>query len=141
MGPTLKRRKMRCTIIAVSLAILYASASPITDEIVPEESLYALDDDLAEAHQTVNDMTAAGKSDKDCRKLVEETRKQVQTNVDSCQKIMDSLPKGDSCPDKAKTASRKPPRPRPTSILRTPSPKSPKPAARRSSSAPGHSAP
>jgi hypothetical protein len=77
------------------------------DEIVPEESLYALDDDLAEAQQTVNDMTAAGKSDKDCRKLVEETRKEVQTTVDSCQNIMDSLPKGDSCPEQGQDGVKK----------------------------------
>merc|ERR1712072_1616852 len=90
-------RKMRCTIFAVSLAIVYASASPIADSVVPEESYYAVDDDLAEAQQKINQMTAAGASDKDCRKLVTETRKEVQTNVDTCQKIMDGMPKGEQC--------------------------------------------
>merc|ERR1711981_560688 len=90
-------RKMRCTIFALSLAIVYASASPIADSVVPEDSYYAVDDDLSEAQQKINQMTAAGASDKDCRKLVTETRKDVQTNVDSCQKIVDAMPKGEHC--------------------------------------------
>merc|ERR1711977_497585 len=88
-----QNKKMRCSILFLSLAIIYASASPV-DEVVPEESLYALDDDLSEARSTIEQMTTAGKSDKDCRKLVEETRKEVQTNVDTCTKTMDALPKG-----------------------------------------------
>merc|ERR1711959_729239 len=91
------KRNMRCSIFALSLAIVYASASPIADSVVPEESYYAVDDDLAEAQQKINQMTAAGASDKDCRKLVTETRKEVQTNVDTCQKIMDGMPKGEQC--------------------------------------------
>merc|ERR1712110_1237277 len=59
-----------------------------------------LDDDLSEARSTIEQMTTAGKSDKDCRKLVEETRKEVQTNVDTCTKTMDALPKGEACPAK-----------------------------------------
>jgi len=90
---------MRCTILVLSLAIIYAWASPIAeDHIVPEESLFALDDDLSEAQQKINEMTAAGASDKDCRKLVTETRKDVQANVDACQKTLNALPRGDSCP-------------------------------------------
>merc|ERR1711959_816945 len=91
------KRNMRCSIFALSLAIVYASASPIADSVVPEESNYAVDDDLSEAQQKINQMTAAGASDKDCRKLVTETRKDVQTNVDSCQKIIDAMPKGEHC--------------------------------------------
>merc|ERR1711977_63127 len=94
-----QNKKMRCSILFLSLAIIYASASPV-DEVVPEESLYALDDDLSEARSTIEQMTTAGKSDKDCRKLVEETRKEVQTNVDTCTKTMDALPKGEACPAK-----------------------------------------
>merc|ERR1711896_4163 len=90
-------QNMRCSIFALSLAIVYASASPIADSVVPEESLYVVDDDLAEAQQKVNQMTSAGASDKDCRKLVTETRKDVQTNVDTCQKIIDAMPKGEHC--------------------------------------------
>merc|ERR1712224_578333 len=86
-------QKMRCIILAASLAI-YASAS---FDIVPEDSLYALDDDLAEARTTVDQMTTEGKSDKDCRKLVTETRKEVTTNVDACQKIMNGLANGSQC--------------------------------------------
>merc|ERR1712216_677402 len=88
---------MRCSIFALAFAIVYASASPIADSVVPEDSHYAVDDDLSEAQQKINQMTAAGASDKDCRKLVTETRKDVQTNVDSCQKIVDAMPKGEHC--------------------------------------------
>merc|ERR1711977_704577 len=91
------KRNMRCSIFALSLAIVYASASPIADSVVPEDSHYAVDDDLSEAQQKINQMTAAGASDKDCRKLVTETRKDVQTNVDSCQKTIDAMPKGEHC--------------------------------------------
>merc|ERR1712162_32663 len=90
---------MRCIILAVCLATIYVSASPV-DNVVPEENLFALDDDLAEAQQTVNEMTAAGKSDKDCRKLVTETRKDIETNVNNCQKNMDALPNGKECPSR-----------------------------------------
>merc|ERR1712091_600328 len=41
--------------------------------------------------------TTAGASDKDCRKLVTETRKDVQANVDNCQKTIDAMPKGEHC--------------------------------------------
>merc|ERR1711903_163905 len=99
MGAPTANKKLRCSILFLSLAIIYASASPV-DEVVPEESLYALDDDLSEARSTIEQMTTAGKSDKDCRKLVEETRKEVQTNVDTCTKTMDALPKGEACPAK-----------------------------------------
>merc|ERR1712139_455550 len=99
MGAPTANKKMRCSILLLSLAIIYASASPV-DEVIPEESLYALDDDLSEARSTIEQMTTAGKSDKDCRKLVEETRKEVQTNVDTCTKTMDALPKGEACPEK-----------------------------------------
>merc|ERR1711904_148201 len=103
MGAPIANKKMRCSILFLSLAIIYASASPV-DEVVPEESLYALDDDLSEARSTIEQMTTAGKSDKDCRKLVEETRKEVQTNVDTCTKTMDALPKGEACPAKGQAA-------------------------------------
>merc|ERR1711970_341794 len=92
---------MRCTILVLSLAIIYATASNMAeDHIIPEESLFALDDDLSEAQQKVNEMTAAGKSDKDCRKLVTETRKDIETNVNTCQKTMDALPNGKECPSR-----------------------------------------
>jgi len=67
-----------------------------TDAVVPDETLY-LDDDLAEAHQKIKEMTSAGANDKDCRKLVTETRKTVQTDVDTCQKTLNAMPNGDHC--------------------------------------------
>merc|ERR1711869_193055 len=104
MGFTTKttlKEIMRCTILVLSLAIIYATASPMAeDHIIPEESLFALDDDLSEAQQKVNEMTAAGKSDKDCRKLGTETRKDIETNVNTCQKNMDALHNGKECPSR-----------------------------------------
>jgi len=98
MGLSNTKANMRtATLIIVSLAIIYASASPIADSVVPEESLFALDDDLSEAQQKINQMTAEGASDKDCRKLVTETRKDIQINVDNCQKTIDAMPKGEHC--------------------------------------------
>merc|ERR1712124_115064 len=55
---------------------------------------------LSEAQQKINEMTAAGKSDKDCRKLVTETRKDIETNVNNCQKNMDALHNGKECPSR-----------------------------------------
>merc|ERR1712224_861180 len=104
MGFTTKtplKEIMRCTILVLSLAIIYATASPMAeDHIIPEESLFALDDDLSEAQQKVNEMTAAGKSDKQCRELVTTIRKDVETNVKNCQMIMDGLPDGSDCPNR-----------------------------------------
>merc|ERR1712100_128351 len=104
MGLTTKtplKEIMRCTILVLSLAIIYATASDMAeDHIIPEESLFALDDDLSEAQQKINEMTAAGKSDKDCRKLVTETRKDIETNVNNCQKNMDALHNGKECPSR-----------------------------------------
>merc|ERR1711990_837465 len=103
MGDQPARIEMRCTILAIAVAIMYASASPIVDDVVPEES-YALAVDLSEAQQKIDDMTAAEKSDKDCRKLVTETRKEIQTNVDTCQKTVNALPTGSSCPNEGQAA-------------------------------------
>jgi hypothetical protein len=88
---------MRCAILVLSLGIFYATASPIADTILPEDSLYTLDDDLDEASQKIREMTASGKSDKDCRKLVTETRNDVTKTVTSAQKTLDGMEKGDSC--------------------------------------------
>merc|ERR1712224_356111 len=104
MGFTTKtalREIMRCTILVLSLAIIYATASPMAeDHIIPEESLFALDDDLSEAQQKINEMTAAGKSDKQCRELVTTIRKDIDSNVKNCQSIMDALPDGSDCPNR-----------------------------------------
>merc|ERR1711959_385706 len=76
--------QMRSAILVISLAIIYASASPIADSVVPEDSLYAFDDDLSEAQQTIDDMTASGKSDKDCRKLATEAKSKADKHVVYC---------------------------------------------------------
>merc|ERR1712072_938235 len=73
-------------------------ADEVMPEDIPEDSVHAVEDQLAEAKETINEMTASGKTDKDCRKLVTDTKKEVTDNVDQCTKIMDALPKGESCP-------------------------------------------
>lgn len=82
------------SVIFVSLAILYASAS---DSVVPEDSLFALDDDLSEARETLNQMKTAGKSEAACRKLVKDTKDEITENVKNSQKALDELEKGKTC--------------------------------------------
>merc|ERR1711959_829291 len=92
----LKFKNMRCTILVLSLAIIYASAAPL-DTMVPEDSLYEQDDDLSEAREKISQMQAAGASDKECRELTEKTKKDIETVVTNNQKIIDNLPKGEQC--------------------------------------------
>jgi len=82
------------SVIFVSLVILYASAS---DSAVPEDSLFALDDDLSEARETLNQMKTAGKSEAACRKLVKDTKDEITENVKNSQKTLDELEKGKTC--------------------------------------------
>jgi len=96
---------MRCTVLVLSLAVFYATAS--IDDVVPEDNLYAFDDDLSEAQQKINEMTAAGASDKKCRELVTKTRKDVETNVKNCQTIMDALPDGSDCANRGQDGVKK----------------------------------
>merc|ERR1712093_231975 len=92
----LKFKNMRCTILVLSLAIIYASAAPL-DTMVPEDSLYEQDDDLSEAREKISQMQTAGASDKECRELTEQTKKDIETVVTNNQNIIDKLPKGEQC--------------------------------------------
>lgn len=56
-----------------------------------------MDDDLSEARETLSQMQEAGRSDKECRKLVEETKKEITTNVGTGQKVINALPDGSQC--------------------------------------------
>merc|ERR1711981_501841 len=94
--------KMRCTILCLSLAIIYASAAPL-DTVVPEDALYAQDDDFAEANDKIAEMQAAGASDKECRDLTEKTKKDIETVVTNNQKIIDSLTTGQECHSEGQT--------------------------------------
>merc|ERR1712096_260695 len=80
-------------ILFVSLAVIYASAQ----EVVPEDTPFALDDELSEARETLASMQAAGKGEAECRKLVKDTKDEITTNVNNEQKILDSLSKGHEC--------------------------------------------
>merc|ERR1711903_368362 len=95
--PHLERNKtmMRVTMIAVVIAAAYVSAQET--ESVPEDNLFSLDDDLSEAHATLQSMQAAGKSEKECRKLVTDTKNEIETNIKNEQKIIDELDNGTKC--------------------------------------------
>jgi len=78
-----------------------ACALPSADEVVPETQLFVSDDEKAssfdEAREMVSSMTAAGKTDKDCRKLATESKKEVKKTVEQAQKILDALSTGAEC--------------------------------------------
>merc|ERR1712216_849295 len=82
MGVPHTKANMRTAIlIIVSLAIATASM----ETIVPEETLYELDDDLLQARQTLDQMKSSGKSDAECRKLVQESKNEITTNCKTSQ--------------------------------------------------------
>merc|ERR1711939_868660 len=96
MGAPHTKANMRTAIlIIVSLAIATASM----ETIVPEETLYELDDDLLQARQTLDQMKSSGKSDAEGRKLVQESKNEITTNCKTSQKILDSLATGSQCLD------------------------------------------
>merc|ERR1711981_360364 len=89
---------MRAPLIIVSLSCILYAASASQESTVPEDSLFELDDELAEARATVETMTGDGRSYKDCEKLVTDTKNDITTSVTTNQKIIDALPRGDHCP-------------------------------------------
>merc|ERR1711977_505411 len=105
MGVPKAIEEMRCTILCLSLAIVYASAAPV-DTVVPEDALYAQDDDFAEANNKIAEMQAAGASDKECRELTEKTKTDIKVVVENNQKIIDSLSTGQECHSEGQTEVR-----------------------------------
>merc|ERR1711881_630387 len=95
VSPLDRKKMMRVTMIAVVVAAAYVSARET--ESVPEDNLFSLDDDLSEAHATLQSMQAAGKSEKECRKLVTDTKNEIETNIKNEQKIIDELDNGTEC--------------------------------------------
>merc|ERR1711904_136926 len=95
VSPLDRKKMMRVTMIAVVIAAAYVSAQE-TDSVL-EDDLFSLDDDLSEAHATLQSMQAAGKSEKECRKLVTDTKNEIETNIKTEQKIIDSIPNGEHC--------------------------------------------
>merc|ERR1712072_618469 len=93
--PRAEKTMMRVTMLAVVIAAAYVSAQET--ESVPEDNLFALDDDLSEARATLQSMQAAGKSEKECRKLVTDTKNEIETNIKTEQKIIDGLDNGKKC--------------------------------------------
>merc|ERR1711959_588750 len=95
--PSIQRARIMQFSIIASLAFIAIATALLSNEVVPEDNFYAVDDDLSEARETLSQMQAAGKSDKDCRKLVDETKKEINTNVNTNQKVIDGLPDGSQC--------------------------------------------
>merc|ERR1712072_68708 len=89
------------SIIFVASLVLYASAS---DSVVPEDALFALDDDLSEARSTLTSLQQAGKSWKECEQLVKDDKAEVEANVKNAQKIINSLEVGHQCTAVSKKA-------------------------------------
>merc|ERR1712167_32753 len=84
---------MRASLIIVSLSCILYAASASQESTVPEDSLFELDDELAEARATVEAMTSDGKSYKDCEKLVTDTKNDITTSVTTNQKIIEQKTK------------------------------------------------
>merc|ERR1711903_215815 len=97
------KRKMQSTVLLVSLAVIFANASPISDSVVPEDTDFAMDTDLSEARATINDMIADGASDADCRKLTGDTINDIKSSVEILQKEIDSVSSGVECNTEAET--------------------------------------
>merc|ERR1712093_337484 len=93
--PRAEKTMMRVTMLAVVIAAAYVSAQET--ESVPEDDLFSLDNDLSEARATLQSMQAAGKSEKECRKLVTDTKNEIETNIKTEQKIIDGLDNGKKC--------------------------------------------
>jgi hypothetical protein len=87
-------------VVGLCIAAL-ALGLPSADEVVPETTLFVTGQDdsasFEEAKQTVASMTAAGKTDKDCRKLATESKKEIKKTVGQSQKVLDALPSGADC--------------------------------------------
>merc|ERR1712010_388329 len=97
------KRKMQSTVLLVSLAVIFANASPISDSVVPEDTDFAMDTDLSEARATINDMIANGASDADCRKLTGDTINDIKSSVEILQKEIDAVSSGVECNTEGQT--------------------------------------
>merc|ERR1712093_325447 len=97
------KRKMQSTVLLVSLAVIFANASPISDSVVPEDTDFAMDTDLSEARATINDMIADGASDADCRRLTGDTINDIKSSVEILQKEIDAVSSGVECNTEGQT--------------------------------------
>merc|ERR1712100_804894 len=97
------KRKMQSTVLLVSLAVIFANASPISDSVVPEDTDFAMDTDLSEARATIDDMIADGASDADCRRLTGDTINDIKSSVEILQKEIDAVNSGVECNTEGQT--------------------------------------
>jgi len=98
-------------LILLAATALVATALPGSDnvdynveDIVPETQMVEEDKSDFEATKAeLMAMKASGKSDKDCRKLADDTEDTVRKDVDVQQKLLDKMDKGEKCPTKGST--------------------------------------
>merc|ERR1711998_675014 len=100
------KRKMQSTVLLVSLAVIFANASPISDSVVPEDTDFAMDTGLSEARATIDDMIADGASDAECRKLTGDTINDIKSSVEILQKEIDAVSSGVECNTEGQTQVR-----------------------------------
>merc|ERR1712100_589234 len=92
MGTSKPRNTMR-TLFFLSAMVAVAIAMP-APEVAPEIELTEIE---AAAHESIQSMTEAGKSDAACRNMAEDAAKMIEKRISSDQKLIDSLPKGTDC--------------------------------------------
>merc|ERR1719399_2339759 len=93
---------MRTFSLVVGLCVAaLALGVPSSEDVVPDTAFYEAtasdESSFDEARQLVSSMTEAGKTDKDCRKLATESKKEITNSVKTSQKILDALPTGKKC--------------------------------------------
>lgn len=94
---------MMKTVICLAVFITIAYAVPNTDSVVPEVEMLQVDA-FQEAHDYVTELLQDGKDQGACADLAAATIKEVQNEVATQQKILDSLDTGSDCPNKGQAA-------------------------------------
>jgi len=93
---------MKITVL-IALALVY-TATALQEDVVPEDILVQFDvDENYEATKAELMEMRKATSDKDCRKLADDTEQDVKDDVASQQKVLDGMDKGEKCPTKGQT--------------------------------------
>jgi hypothetical protein len=88
---------MKGITLLLACCIAITSAAPTAeDAVVPEEVLFQ-DASFEDTRSELAEMRAKGKSDKDCRKLADETEDDVKKSVAAQQAAIEQLDKGEKC--------------------------------------------
>merc|ERR1711871_219815 len=95
---------MRTTIV-IALALVCAATAlhsevSVQEDVVPEDSLVQFVDEDWEATKSEHMEMRKTTSDKNCRKLADDTEQDVKDAVAAQQKVLDGMDKGQKCPSK-----------------------------------------